>query len=114
MADEIDYLMESNESGVIVWQDANSQLNRIREWLDTPMGTVYGWPDWGNELAQFKHEPTKSDYTAVNIEFAVLTGIARDLPGIVVQQIRCDEAEDEIDEYVITIGTQYGIVSQVI
>lgn len=108
---EIDYLMEMNESGVIVHDDDKSQINQLKEWLDTPQGSIWGNPTWGNTCADFTHEPTHSSLTAVNIEFALLDGIERDLPHIQISDIWCEPHPEEIDRYQITIGTPQGTIT---
>lgn len=105
---EIDYLMNINAGGVIVHSDDDSKLNNLIEWLETPQGSVWGRPSWGNELEQFKHEPTQSSATTVNIEFSILNGVERDLPSLQITRILCKEDKNDIDKFNITICTPFG------
>ncbi|GAB1077441.1 MULTISPECIES: hypothetical protein [Shewanella] len=109
---EIEYLMSLSESGVRVMQGAAADLNKVAEWLDTPRGSVYGLPSWGNELKQFQHEPTNSSDTAVNIEFHIINGLTRDIPEIVIQSIFCEPHPVEPDRFLITIGLPSGELSK--
>jgi phage baseplate assembly protein W len=111
---EIDYLMGFSESGVVTHSDASADINNVLEWFDTPIGSVYGRPNWGNELAQFKHEPANSSVTAMNIEFSVVGTITRDLPHIVLSSIFCEPSNDEPDLYVIRLGIPSGEVVKTI
>lgn len=109
---EVEYLMSLSESGVQVMSGAAADLNKVAEWLDTPRGTVYGNPSWGNELKQFQHEPTNSSSTAVNIEFHIIEGISRDIPDLVIQHIYCQPHPEDSDKYLITIGLPSGEISR--
>jgi phage baseplate assembly protein W len=111
---EVDYLMGFSESGVIIHSDANADINNVLEWLDTPRGGVYGRPEWGNELAQFKHEPTESTATAMSIEFNVLRTLTRDLPNIVLTSIYCEPSKEESDFYIIRLGIPSGEIVKTI
>ena len=48
MQAEIDYLMQMDESGVIVHEGEAAAINNVTEWMDTPRGQVFGNPAWGN------------------------------------------------------------------
>lgn len=105
---EVDYLMAMNESGVITHDEAMATLNNVQEWFDTPRGEIYGRPGWGNELAEFKHEPTGSEYTAMDIEFSIIHGLTRDIPSLVINAIYCNAHPTEIDRYNIFLGLPSG------
>jgi phage baseplate assembly protein W len=111
---EIDYLMGFSESGVITHSDANAQVNNVLEWLNTPRGSIYGRPDWGNELAQFKHEPSESTATAMSIEFNIISTLTRDLPNIILTSIYCEPSQEEPDLYVVRLGIPSGQIEQTI
>jgi phage baseplate assembly protein W len=107
---EIDYLMDLNESGVITYADSDATVNNVLEWLDTPMGTVYGRPEWGHDLIKFKHEPTGSAITAQNIEFSIVDKIVQDMPDIQLHSIYCEPSAEFPDLYIIRIGLLNGAV----
>lgn len=109
MTTEIDYLLRIDESGVQLLEGAQAVVNNITEWLDTARGSIYGRPDWGNELAMFRHEPP-SETTAIAIENSVIIGLARDIPSLLIAAIRCEPHETELDMYRITVSTSEGIV----
>lgn len=111
---EIDYLMGMSESGVITYSDADADVNNVLEWLDTPKGSIYGRPEWGNEFVKFKHEPTNSEVTAMNIEFNVIQTITRDLPNIVLVSIFCEPSTEFPDLYAIRLGLPRGVAEKTI
>ncbi|WP_318491899.1 hypothetical protein [Photobacterium leiognathi] len=84
---EIDYLLRINEEGVITFSGGYAQVSIVREWLDTPRGTVWGKPDWGNMLAQYKHLPIDID-TAASMQAHIARSLAYDLPQIQLDGIR--------------------------
>lgn len=100
--------MGLSESGVVTHSGVDADVNNVLEWLDTPQGSVYGKPEWGNPLAKFKHEPTHSDITAMNIEFAIVEKLPIDLPHIVLVSIFCEPSPTEIDLYHVRLGLPSG------
>lgn len=107
---DIDYLMSLDESGVIVYDDAEAIANNIKEWMDTPKGHVYGNPAWGNNFSAFKHEP-HNETTAISIESMILVGLPRDIPSVQIHSIWCEPDATEIDKYTVEIVTNAGAVS---
>lgn len=105
---EIDYLMGLSESGVLTHSGVDADVNNVIEWLDTPEGSVYGMPSWGNPLAKFKHEPTNSEITAMNIEFAIIQKLPIDLPHIVLVSIFCEPSATHPDLYHVRLGLPNG------
>lgn len=106
----IDYLMNLNEQGVVVHTDSDVILNDITEWLDTPVGSIFGNPSWGNELATFKHENMNDDL-AISAENSISRGLTRDLPAIAaVSSIDVDIAD--FDRYQLVVTTPYGSISR--
>lgn len=105
---EVDYLMGLSESGVMTYSSVDADINNVVEWLDTPEGSIYGMPEWGNPLAKFKHEPTHSEITAMNIEFAIIEKLPRDLPNIVIESIFCEPSPTHPDLYHVRLGLPSG------
>lgn len=97
---EIDYLMRLDQGGVIEFGGNDGAIAQIREWLDTPQGQVWGKPQWGNLLSQFKHEPM-DEITEVAMENTIMLTIKSDLPRIDIGGIRVKCLD--IDAYKITI-----------
>jgi hypothetical protein len=110
MQDEIDYLMQLNESGVIVHEGDAATINNVTEWMDTPRGHVYGNPGWGNSFIQFRHEPP-SEAVEIGIENMIVTDLQRDVAGVVVKGIRCSASSKNLDVYNVIIDTNLGFVS---
>lgn len=103
---EIDCLLRVNQEGVSVKLGDNESMQaRIEEWLHTPQGSIYGWPEWGNPLQKYKHEPMNT-LTEVAIENDMLTAMIRDIPDLALSGIRVESAE--FDVYVLSIGLPWG------
>lgn len=110
MQAEIDYLIQMNESGVIVHEGEAAAINNVTEWMDTPQGQVYGNPPWGNRFAAFRHSPP-SEAVEIGIENMIVTDLPRDVVGVVVKGVRCSASQSEIDIYHVQIDTNVGFVS---
>lgn len=110
MQTEINYLMQLDESGVIVHEGEAAAINNVTEWMDTPRGRVYGNPAWGNSFAAFRHAPP-SEAVEIGIENMVVTDLPRDVVGVVVKGVRCKASPTEMDVYHVQIYTNLGQVS---
>lgn len=112
MQPEIDYLMALDESGVVVLEDDDAAINNVREWMDTPVGSIYGLPAWGNRFAAFKHQPP-TEAVEIAIENMVVTELPRDVRGIIVRGVRCSSSTEDgqVDVYLIQIDTNLGFVA---
>lgn len=87
---EIDSLMGADSAGVITFEgDAGSKYARLKEWFDTPEGSVYGMPSWGNPIQGYKHEPTGGDYLAIHLESKIMSKLNIDLPEVSLLGIFC-------------------------
>ncbi|GAL07955.1 hypothetical protein JCM19237_335 [Photobacterium aphoticum] len=95
----------------IIIRDGNqAKLENIREWLSTPEGTIYGRPDWGHPLDQFRHEP-QSPSTALAIENTLLLKLASDLPDVTLSRILVSPMGK--DGYYIGFGVPEGVIEEV-
>lgn len=75
---EADRLFRSAPGNDIArFADAEGMAERIREWLETPEGTVAHYPSWGHNLTPFKHDPLSE---GCGIEILIEMAIARKLP----------------------------------
>ncbi|EKN4689560.1 hypothetical protein ABF236_003563 [Yersinia ruckeri] len=111
MMNEIDCLLRIDADGLSLCLGTNKALPaRLEEWLRTPIGSIYGLPEWGNPLAEFKHEPT-NQFVAVFIENRLVSKLRTDLPEIQLSGIRCTPASDAKDMYLISFQMQTGIVT---
>lgn len=110
MQAEIDYLMQMDESGVIVHEGEAAAINNVTEWMDTPRGQVFGNPAWGNGFAAFRHAPP-SEAVEIGIENMIVTDLPRDVVGVVVRGVRCSASPSQVDIYHVQIDTNIGFVS---
>lgn len=108
----VNYLMALDEQGVVVHSDADVLIDSITEWIDTPRGSVFGNPSWGNELHKFKHEAMNEDL-AVSVENSISRGLIRDLGGIA-SVVYVDVNVSEFDRYQVVMKTPYGSISRLI
>ena len=101
---EIDHLMTLNTSGVKTYKSAVEALaERFREWLNTPVGSIWGNPGWGNILGEFQHEPTSLSHVQVAIENRLLAKLKVDLPEVSIKSITVSEIEFDYIQVVISI-----------
>ncbi|MDE1486454.1 hypothetical protein KKI95_14400 [Xenorhabdus bovienii] len=108
---EIDCLLRIDAGGLTLKSGESEALPaRLEEWLRTPIGSIYGLPEWGNPLVEFKHEPT-NQLVSVFIENRLISKLRTDIPEINLSGIRCAPASDVIDMYVITFQIQTGTVT---
>lgn len=108
MDSELSYLLELGDTGVTSYDGDDAIIEQVKEWLDTPQGSVYGRPSYGHDLIRFQHEPPNSTYVAIGIEFSVVEGISRDLPNVKVSSIFCHPSDEDTDKYEISIGLPSG------
>ncbi|CAH0543058.1 hypothetical protein [Vibrio marisflavi] len=86
MTQEINYKLKATADGVETHDDVVSVIARVAEWLDTPEGEVWGSPAWGNNLAQFRHEP-QSDTVAAAMENVIANKLPKDLSDVSISGI---------------------------
>lgn len=85
--------------------DAASEC--LREWLDTPEGTMAHHPSWGHNLGALKHDPlSKNSGIDVVAELAITRKLPIDIPEIILKSIRVDIPD--FDLLLIRIQHQYG------
>lgn len=79
MMGEIDYLLETDAAGVKTYDSADGGVleHIVREWLDTPLGSVWGQPHYGHRFIQFRHQPQGSDLE-VAIELSIVSKLPKD------------------------------------
>lgn len=106
---ELDFLMTLDSGGVVEKEDGAAYVEVVREWLSTPISTVWGDPSWGNNLNQYKHQP-QSTTTESAIENSILLKLPTDCPSIKIGAILCESIEKDL--YQISIFTRYGVISE--
>ena len=101
MSQEIDYLLKVTIDGVTTYAEDQAVAVRVEEWLDTPQGEIWGAPQWGNRLKQYKHLPICDD-TAAAIENSILMKLPVDVPSAVITHISAKP--QGVDTYLIQVG----------
>lgn len=105
---EIDHLL-SLEDGELVTYTENPELEKVSMWLNTPKGEYWGRPEWGNRLNSYKHEPVSASLE-VEMENVIILDLERDLPSVQVLGISISALD--VDQFTISVNTNYGIVEQ--
>lgn len=101
-------LKSAPESDVARFTDGDAMGERIREWLDTPEGTMAHHPSWGHNLTPFKHDPlSKNGNLDVLIEMAIAVKLPLDIEDIVLKGVNV--VVMDIDLCRIEILHQFGV-----
>jgi hypothetical protein len=87
------------------FSDGEALSERIREWLETPEGTVADLPDWGHNIIGYKHDP-QSTTLAVAIEMSIAQKMTRDIKNLKLLGVGVEFLE--IDLFRILIRHQFG------
>jgi len=108
---ELDYLLTSGNTGIIELEGVDAVTNNIREWLNTPMGTVADRPAWGNNLKQFQFIPHSSD-----LEVAIAMHLSVKLPSDVVGAVisAVDIKFDSMDLMMVTVVANGVLIKEAI
>lgn len=85
--------------------DGDALSERIREWMETPEGTIADIPDWGHNITGFKHDPQGVDLE-VAIEMSIARKMARDIKNLILLGILVEYLD--IDLFKIVIRHQFG------
>lgn len=107
---ELDFLLNIDEAGLITASGSGADLECIKEWLSTSVGSVYGNPSWGNEINKYRHSP-QSIMTEISIESSILK-IRNDIENMSNINVHCKTLSK--DQYAIIINTKSGIVNQIV
>lgn len=114
---EIDAFLDVDENGIVLAEgESDAWIARLEEWLRTPLGSVYGLPSWGNNMAEFKHEPigsTTNQFIEVAIEARLMTKLRTDLPGIALLGVECHAiSEDQLQLNFNIGGSIHSVIMQ--
>ena len=99
---EIDYLLQLDSAGIVVYEDSSAALCQIKEWADTTIGTVWGDPKWGCPLDKYRHLPVSDDAAGI-IESALAMKITEDLPDLSIGAILVTPID--VDTYQIKMAS---------
>lgn len=88
------------EADIRKYEDGTAMSERIREWLDTPEGTVAHDPSWGHNLIPFKFEPQSNDL-AIQIEMSITRKLPLDVEDIEIKSVEVTFLEKDMIKLVI-------------
>jgi len=107
--EELEHLMVMDDSGVSVHTDEAALNERLREWFETPMGTVADLPSWGHPLLMLKFEPPGVNLN-IMAEMLITEKLPRDISSL---QLRSVSVEfDEIDLLRVNIDYALGTLQE--
>lgn len=98
--------MSAPDHDVKRFTDADAMDERIKDWLETPEGTVAHNPSWGHNLERFKFDPLSKDLDVL-IEMAIVQKLPLDVDDIVLKGVNVEVME--IDFCRIDILHQFGV-----
>lgn len=99
------HIESSTSEDVGSYTDEDALSERIREWLETPVGTVADLPGWGHNLKGFKFDPINTNLE-VAIELAIVEKLTQDIDDLIFLGVRVESLD--IDLCKITIRHQFG------
>jgi len=102
MADEIDFLFQSDSQGIFQYSDIEAIQQKLENWISTPRGSFWGMPDFGHTLRQFLHDPP-TDTLASVIEAELADTLETDIPEVTIRWLRVEPSQ-EFDGYRLKIG----------
>jgi len=92
------------------FSDSEAMDERIKDWLETPEGTIAHNPSWGHNLAPFKFDPlSKNNGLDVMIEMAIAYKLPLDVNDIILIGVNVEVID--IDLCKIEILHQLGLTS---
>ena len=98
-------LVSSAQEDVRKYEDAQAMSMRIREWLDTPEGTMAHNPSWGHNLGAFRFEPQNATLVTL-IEMAIARKLPLDIADIQLRGISVEFLG--IDAVQVQLVHQFG------
>jgi hypothetical protein len=94
--EEYHHLIELDpRTSITQFQDGEAMNDRIKEWFETPEGTVADLPAWGHNLLQFKHEPL-SPSLSVMVKTAILRKMPVDIRNLFIIKIAVEFKEIDL------------------
>jgi len=112
LIEELQHLIKLNpDTGVERLVDGPAMDDRIREWFETPEGTVADLPSWGHNLTQFKHSPMTTSLEVV-VKISIRKKMPIDIRNLIITQIAVEFREIDLFHVAIShkIGTYAGEV----
>ena len=100
-------LRSAPQQDIEKFSNVEAMNERIRDWFETPEGTMAHNPSWGQNISAFKHDPLGNDIS-IQIEMAISYKLPIDIEDI--QLIGIETAIEDIDLLKIYIIHQYGDV----
>lgn len=111
MNNEINYKMTAAIDGVETHEGDAALIARVSEWLDTPQGSIWGAPHWGNRLIQYKHLPMNSD-TAAAIQNSIADKLPQDMGDVAVSAVAVTAVEPDLWKIQLKLSGVAGIVDR--
>ena len=101
LIEELHHLMNLDpDTGIQHFIDGPAMDDRIREWFETPEGTVADLPAWGHNLSQFKHAPINPTLNVL-VKVAILKKMPVDIRNLVITNIAIQFKEIDLFHVVV-------------
>ncbi len=102
--EEFDHLMMMDDAGIMQYDDEMALDDRIREWFETPQGSISDLPAWGHNLSRLKFEPAGISLN-VMARLNVMEKMPHDIANLQILSIGLNFLE--VDRLIISIN--YGL-----
>ena len=109
LIEEFDHLMGVDNAGISQYTDEAALSERLREWLETPVGTVADMPGWGHPLSVLKFEPTGVNLN-IMAEMLITEKLLRDIANLQLASVAVAFAE--IDLLTVNIDFALGALQE--
>lgn len=110
--EELEHLMALNpDTGIERLVDGPAMDDRIKEWFETPEGTVADLPGWGHNLSRYKHDPI-TPTLGVLVKTSILKKMPTDIRNLIITGIAVRFVEVDLFHVAVShkIGTYVGEV----
>ena len=104
--EELDHLFMMDDTGITAYDDESALNERIREWFETPQGSVADLPAWGHNLSRLKFEPPGVSLN-VMARLNIMEKMPHDIENLQIQNVGLEFIE--IDYLVVNIDYGLGI-----
>lgn len=108
LIEEANYMLQSaSDEDIERFSDGDGMSERIREWLDTPEGSLLHDPSWGHNLTPFKHDPLSS---GGDIETLIQMALVRKMPIDIddLQIVAVKVEVTDIDMFTLSVIHEFG------
>lgn len=108
---EFQRALSTNDRGAIILEGDDATAENIKTWLETPVGSVPGQPEWGHTLEDIEFEPMDDEFPII-VEMIVAKKLKQDLPRINLRGIRVESTGIDSATLVFMHSGGYAVVEK--